>query len=125
MDLSPLLTSALIQGTYQLTNLMHKFLFYNKFVVFLYMFRALLCSSSGLQVLQPAERQKKNIFSLLVLKKSPENLLGSTSLLFNMYQIYIPGLKQPARETFYSLHLIPLLKMSRSIYLDQHTCRGI
>jgi len=28
---------------------MHKFLFYNKFVIFLYMFRALLCSSSGRQ----------------------------------------------------------------------------
>ena len=28
-------------------NLMHKFLFYNKFIIFLYMFRALLCSSSG------------------------------------------------------------------------------
>jgi hypothetical protein len=26
---------------------MHKFLFYNKFIIFLYMFRALLCSSSG------------------------------------------------------------------------------
>jgi len=26
---------------------MHKFLFYNKFTVCLYMFRALLCSSSG------------------------------------------------------------------------------
>ena len=26
---------------------MHKFLFYNKFFIFLYMFRALLCSSSG------------------------------------------------------------------------------
>ena len=26
---------------------MHKFLFYNKSIVFLYMFRALLCSSSG------------------------------------------------------------------------------
>jgi hypothetical protein len=26
---------------------MHKFLFYNKFIIFLYVFRALLCSSSG------------------------------------------------------------------------------
>jgi len=26
---------------------MHKFLFYNEFIIFLYMFRALLCSSSG------------------------------------------------------------------------------
>ena len=26
---------------------MHKFLFYNKFIIFLYMFRALLCASSG------------------------------------------------------------------------------
>jgi len=26
---------------------MHKFLFYNKFIICLYMFRALLCSSSG------------------------------------------------------------------------------
>jgi len=26
---------------------MHKFLFYNKLIIFLYMFRALLCSSSG------------------------------------------------------------------------------
>jgi len=26
---------------------MHKFLFYNKFIIRLYMFRALLCSSSG------------------------------------------------------------------------------
>jgi len=26
---------------------MHKFLFYNKFIVFICMFRALLCSSSG------------------------------------------------------------------------------
>ena len=26
---------------------MHKLLFYNKFIIFLYMFRALLCSSSG------------------------------------------------------------------------------
>ena len=26
---------------------MHKFLFYNRFIIFLYMFRALLCSSSG------------------------------------------------------------------------------
>jgi len=25
---------------------MHKFLFYNKFIIYLYMFRALLCSSS-------------------------------------------------------------------------------
>jgi len=30
-----------------MTNLMHKFLFYNKFIIFLYMFRALLCSSGG------------------------------------------------------------------------------
>ena len=29
---------------------MHKFLFYNKFIIFLYMFRALLCSSSGGQI---------------------------------------------------------------------------
>jgi len=33
------------------TNLMYKFLFYNKFIIFLYMFRALLCSSSGGQIL--------------------------------------------------------------------------
>jgi len=30
-----------------MTNLMYKFLFYNKFIIFLYMFRTLLCSSSG------------------------------------------------------------------------------
>jgi len=29
---------------------MHKFLFYNKFVIFLYMFPALFCSSSGGQI---------------------------------------------------------------------------
>ena len=29
---------------------MHKFLFYNKFIIFLYMFQALLCSSSGGQI---------------------------------------------------------------------------
>ena len=34
----------------QSRNLMHKFLFYNKFIIFLYMFRALLCSSSGGQI---------------------------------------------------------------------------
>jgi len=32
-------------------NLMHKFLFYNKFIVFLYMFQAMLCSSSGGEIL--------------------------------------------------------------------------
>ena len=37
--------------SYQLTNLMHKFLFYNKFTIFLDMFRALLCSSSGGQII--------------------------------------------------------------------------
>jgi len=26
---------------------MHKFLFYNKFIIFLYMFRKLLCSKNG------------------------------------------------------------------------------
>jgi hypothetical protein len=30
---------------------MHKLLFYNKFIIFLYMFRALLCSSSGGQII--------------------------------------------------------------------------
>jgi len=30
-----------------ITNLMYKFLFYNKFTIFLYMFRALLCTSLG------------------------------------------------------------------------------
>jgi len=30
-----------------MTNPMHKFLFYNKFIIFFYMFRALSCSSSG------------------------------------------------------------------------------
>ena len=34
-------------SSWWLTNLMHKILFYNKFIIFLYMFRALLCSSSG------------------------------------------------------------------------------
>ena len=29
-----------------MNNLMHKFFFYNKFIIFLYMCRALLCSSS-------------------------------------------------------------------------------
>jgi len=29
---------------------MQKFLFYNKFIIFLYMFRALLCSLSGGQI---------------------------------------------------------------------------
>jgi len=29
---------------------MQKLLFYNKFIIFLYMFRALLCSSSGGQI---------------------------------------------------------------------------
>jgi len=29
---------------------MHKFLFYNKFIIFLYMFRVLLCSSSVGQI---------------------------------------------------------------------------
>jgi len=33
-----------------MTNLMHKFLFFNKFIIFLCMFRALLCSSSGSQI---------------------------------------------------------------------------
>ena len=32
------------------TNLMHKFIYFNTFIIFLYMFRALLCSSSGIQV---------------------------------------------------------------------------
>ena len=27
-----------------MANLIHKFLFYNKFIIYLYMFRALLCS---------------------------------------------------------------------------------
>ena len=31
-------------------RLLHKFLFYNTFITFLYMFRALLCSSSGGQI---------------------------------------------------------------------------
>jgi hypothetical protein len=31
-------------------NLMHKFFFYNKSIILLYMFRALLCSSSGGQI---------------------------------------------------------------------------
>ena len=35
----------------KLTNLMHKFLFYNNFIIFLYMFRALSCSSSGGQII--------------------------------------------------------------------------
>ena len=30
-----------------INQLMHKILFYNKFIIFLYMIRALLCSSSG------------------------------------------------------------------------------
>jgi len=29
---------------------MHKFLFHNKFIIFLHMFRALLCSSLGGQI---------------------------------------------------------------------------
>jgi len=29
---------------------MHKFLFYNKFIIRLYMLRTLLCSSSGVQI---------------------------------------------------------------------------
>ena len=33
-----------------MTNVMYKFLFYNKFIIFLYMFRALLCSSTGGQI---------------------------------------------------------------------------
>jgi hypothetical protein len=33
-----------------MTNLMHKFVFYNKFITVLYMFRAPSCSSSGGQV---------------------------------------------------------------------------
>ena len=39
----------------RLTNLMHKIFFYNKFIIRLYMFRALLCSSSGGQnyIIQP------------------------------------------------------------------------
>ena len=37
--------------SYQLTNLMHKLLFHNKFIICLYMFRALLCSSSGNQII--------------------------------------------------------------------------
>ena len=34
----------------QLTNLMHKFLNFNKLIICLYMFRALLCSSSVGQI---------------------------------------------------------------------------
>ena len=34
----------------EMTNLMHKILFYNKFIIFLYMFRALLFPSSGAQI---------------------------------------------------------------------------
>jgi len=40
----------------QLTNLMHKFLFYNKFIIFVYMFRALLCLSSGGQIVLYSSR---------------------------------------------------------------------
>jgi len=32
------------------TNLVHKFFIFYKFIIFLYMFRALLCSSSGGQL---------------------------------------------------------------------------
>jgi len=38
------------RASQQLTNLMHKFLFYNKFIICLYMFRALFCSSTGGQI---------------------------------------------------------------------------
>jgi len=38
----------LVLATDQLV--MHKFLLFNKFIIFLYMFRALLCSSSGGQI---------------------------------------------------------------------------
>jgi len=42
---------------------MHKFLFYNKFIICLYMFRALLCSSSGGQtcIIQHVEAYNKLI----------------------------------------------------------------
>ena len=40
-------THRVVELKEELANLMHKFLFYNKFIIFLYMFRARLCSSSG------------------------------------------------------------------------------
>ena len=48
----------LLAYTQQLTNLMNRFLFFNKFTIFLYMFRALLCSSSGGKIVlcAPAHR---------------------------------------------------------------------
>jgi len=46
-------------------NLMHKILFYNKFIKCLYMFRALLCSSSGCQncIIQPLVSSHWNIIT--------------------------------------------------------------
>jgi hypothetical protein len=57
-----------------MTNLLHKFLFYNKFIIFLYMFRALLCSSSGGQIVLV-----QHLVSLLSVGGRPVHRLGEDS----------------------------------------------
>ena len=57
-----------------MTNLMHKFFFYNKFIIFLYMFRALLCSSSGGQIVL------YSIWYRPVGTCSPDDLLQSVTI---------------------------------------------
>ena len=64
---------------------MHKFLFYNKFIIFLYMFRALVCSSSGGQnsIIQ-------HLVSSLSVGGRPVHRLG---------QIYCPSSGDPTLYT--------------------------
>ena len=58
---------------------MHKLLFYNKFIICLYMFQALFCSSSVGQncIIQP---------------------WGPPSLLYNEYRVFPGGKERPGRE---------------------------
>ena len=53
---------------------MHKFLFYNKFIIFLYMFRALLCSSSGGQNTTSGIITLKQVSGLKLLKYNSVNM---------------------------------------------------
>ena len=97
------------------TNLMHKILYFNTFITFLYMFRALLCSSSGGQIVlvQPlVSSPSLGNFTVHRLRKDYSPLLTCV-LNSHLKRVTIP---EAVQIQFY------LLRMSLIV---RETCRGM
>ena len=105
-------------GVKGLANLMHKILFYNKFIIYLYMFRALLCSSSGGQNCIIQHQLEWNVCSCLT---QIYLMLGVYIVLLHKVQLRVSAFNNTIFRLYTNAQKVVMTVLYSIWY--RHTCR--